>query len=472
MTTMAAPITTLADLDGRRVLVLGLARSGIAAARMLADAGARVTAYDRRTPDELADEVAQLGDRQVRLALGVPPSEASALLAASDLVVTSPSISALFPTTDEWLRRALRDAEASGVEVLGEVDLFLRLTSARVMAVTGTKGKTTTTALIGAILDAGGVPNAVGGNIGTPLVELVGSLGPDDWAVLELSELQLPTISRGAEIAVYTNIGADHLDRHGSVDAYRAVKGRLAELSVRSGRVVLNADDPGSLELGRRLPAASIAWYALELDEPWLSGRLRGGQLEVLGQPLIDVAAVPLIGRHQLADALAAALASALAGVPLEAIERGIRGFPGVPHRLEPVGRRGGVRYFNDSQATIPMAAQAALRAFDVPVVLIAGGRGKGLDYGELADVIAERARAAVLIGETADELARLVGERVPVLRAADMDDAVRLASEAARPGDVVLLSPAAASFDMFADYAARGDAFRAAVAFMPEDGA
>lgn len=466
MTTVTAPIRTLDDLRGRRALVLGLARSGCAAARMLADAGAEVTAYDRRTAADLVEAVASLEGRRVRLALGVPEDEARALIARADLLVTSPSISPDFPTTDAWLRQSLSAAAAAGTELVGEVELFLRLTRARVLAVTGTKGKTTTTALIGSILAEAGVPHLVGGNIGRPLIEEVGRLGPDDWAVLELSELQLPTISRGAEIAVYTNIGADHLDRHASEAAYRAVKARLAELSVRSGRVVLNADDPGCRELGARLPAASIAWYGLDSFEPWLAARLADGWLTVRGERVLAAADVPLAGRHLLADCLAAALATALAGAPAVAIAAGIRGFAGVAHRLEPLGEWGGVRWVNDSQATIPMAAIAGLQAFaPARVVLVAGGKDKGLDYAEFAAAAVDRCRAAILIGETAGRLEALMAGRLPVERAASMDDAVARAARLAQPGDVVLLAPAAASFDMFTDYAARGEAFRAAVA-------
>jgi UDP-N-acetylmuramoylalanine--D-glutamate ligase len=465
MTTMTAPIATLDDLRGRHALVLGLARSGTAVARLLADAGADVSAYDRRPPAELSEAVKALGERSVHLALGVPTDDARALVAAADLLVTSPSISPTMPTTDAWLRAAIREAMERGVEVVSEVELFLRLTRARVLAITGTKGKTTTTALIGAILDAAGMPHLVGGNIGRPLIEEIDSLGPEDWAVLELSELQLPTISRGAEIAVYTNIGADHLDRHGSEAAYRAVKARLAELSVLHGRVVLNADDPGCRDLAARLPAASIAWYALNADDPWLAARLADGWLTVRGERIVAVAEVPIPGRHSLADALAAALAASLAGASNEAIAAGIRTFGGVPHRLERIATRRGVAWVNDSQATIPIAAIAALDAFaPAPVVLITGGKDKGLDYQALVDAIAERCRLAVLIGETAGELERLIGRRVPSVRAASMTDAVAAAAAWARDGDVVLLAPAAASFDMFDDYAARGDAFREAV--------
>jgi UDP-N-acetylmuramoylalanine--D-glutamate ligase len=464
MTTAPGPIRSVADLAGRRTVVLGLARSGAAAARMLSDAGASVTVYDRRPAAELGDQLASLGNRRVELALGVTPEQLRAVLARAQLAVTSPSISPDVPTTDAWLREALTEALSGGMELVSEVDLFLRLTSARVLAVTGTKGKTTTTALVGAIMSGAGVPHAVGGNIGTPLVERVRELSAEDWAVLELSELQLPTISRGAEIAVYTNIGADHLDRHASVAAYRAVKGRLAELSVANGRVVLNADDPGCRALGARLPAASLAWYGLEDGRGRLAGSVRDGELVVLERPVMPADQVPLPGRHQLADVLAAALACALVGVPESDIARGIRGFSGVPHRLETVAVSGGLRWVNDSQATIPMATIAALEAYPAgSVVLIAGGKDKGLDYGELVDRIVARCRGLVLIGETADQLEALVAGRVVLHRAGSMPEAVAAASGMARPGDVVLLSPAAASFDMFTDYAARGDAFREA---------
>ena len=466
MTAPLAPVREAADLRGRRTVVLGLARSGIAACRFLADAGAVVAVYDRRPAAELADAVAALGSRPVRLALGVDEVAATALLDHADLLVTSPSISPRFPTTDPWLREALAAAESRGAELVSEVELFLRLTEARVVGVTGTKGKTTTASLLAAMLEAAGMPVALGGNIGTPLLERALELGPDDWAVLELSELQLPTIGRGVDIAVYTNIGEDHLDRHGSVEAYRAVKARLAELTAPTGRVVLNREDPGCRELGSRLPAVARAWYGLQRPrrgptESWVDDE---GWVTVAGERLLPRSQVPLPGRHMLANVLAAALGATLAGASAAAITDAIRAFPGVAHRLELVAERRGIRWMNDSQATIPAAAIAALEAFEQPIVLIAGGKDKGMDYADLADAIAGRVRAAILIGETADELERLVGGRVHVERAASMDEAVGAAARIGRPGDVALLAPAAASFDMFVDYADRGDAFRAAV--------
>jgi UDP-N-acetylmuramoylalanine--D-glutamate ligase len=466
MTVPLPPVRTIDDLKGRRAVVLGFARSGVAASRFLADAGAVVVAYDRRPADELADGIAALGARPVRLALGVDEAAATALLEHADLLVTSPSVSPRFPTTDAWLREALSAAEARGAELVSEVELFLRLTRAHVLAVTGTKGKTTTASLVAAMLEAGGLPATLGGNIGTPLVERVDELTADDWVVLELSELQLPTISRGGDLALYTNIGEDHLDRHGSVEAYRAVKARLAELTAPVGRVVLNNDDPGCRDLAARLPSAAIAWYGLQRPgrgelEAWVD---TDGWVTVAGERLLPSREVPLPGRHMLADVLGASLAATLAGVGGTAVADAIRAFAGVPHRLELLAERGGVRWVNDSQATIPVAAMAALEAFDAPIVLIAGGKDKGLEYAAFADAIAAHARAAILIGETAEELQQLIADRVPVERAGSMGEAVRLATALAEPGDVVLLSPAAASFDMFVDYAARGDAFRAAV--------
>ena len=471
MTAPPAPVRSVADLRGRRTVVLGLARSGLAACRYLSDAGAVVAAYDRRPAAELAETVTALGARPVRLALGIDEDAASALLEDADLLVTSPSVSARFPTTDAWLRDALAAAESRGAEIVSEVGLFLRLTRARVLAVTGTKGKTTTATLVAAMLEAGELPVALGGNIGTPLIERADELGPEHWAVLELSELQLPTIDRGVDVALYTNIGEDHLDRHGTVEAYRAVKARLAELTAPSGRVVLNHDDPGCRELGDRLPPASLAWYGHARPgrgsvEAWVDD----GELIVAGQRLLRIEDVPLPGRHMRSDVLGAALAASLVGVEADTLAGAIRAFGGVPHRLEPLGEHDGVRWVNDSQATIPVATIAALEAFDAPIVLVAGGQGKGLQYADLADAIAARTRAAVLIGETAAELEALIAGRVPVRRAASMKEAVLLAADLAHRGDVALLSPAAASFDMFTDYAARGDAFRAAVAALGGD--
>ena len=490
-------------LRGRPVTVLGLARSGIAAARFLSDAGAEVTIYDGRPASELAAAIAGLGDRRVHLALG-PEVDPAATWSAASLVVTSPSISPDYPTTEPRLREALsrlvagRAAGDAAVPALvSEADLFLRLCPAPTIGITGTKGKTTTSALTAAVLAADPIhPVVLGGNIGTPLVERLPELTPEHRAVVELSELQLPTLSRGTTVAVYTNVTADHLDRHGSIEAYRRVKRRLAELVDPDGALVLNAEDPvvgGYAGLG----TAPTVLYRLERPVPggvgvvdgWIVGAavqrlpLTGGGPAATGPGgrIMPVEELAIPGRHNTRNALAAVATALLFGVAPDAIRRAAAAFTGVEHRLETVAVVDGVRFVNDSQGTQPDAVIAALEAFEQPLVLIAGGRDKGVDLGPLAQVVARRATAAVLIGETAGTLESLFAaaglaaiERAPTLEAA-VERAAALAGAAQRamgewgsgpigPLATVLLSPAAASFDMFVDYEARGRAFKAAV--------
>jgi UDP-N-acetylmuramoylalanine--D-glutamate ligase len=493
-------------LAGSPVAVLGLARSGLALARFLADAGAVVTAYDRRPASELAGAIAQLEGRPVRLLAGpeVDPHDA---LRGMALITTSPAVSPDFPTTDERLRAALREvvvARAAGDRaappIASEIDLFLRLCPAPTIGVTGTKGKTTTSALIAHLLWADpGHRVILGGNIGRPLVERLADVRPDDRVVVELSELQLPTLSRGTHVAVYTNVTSDHLDRHGSLAAYRAVKRRLAELVDHDGALVLNADDP-TVAAYAGLGNAPAVLYRLErpmiggvgLVDDWIVAAgverlaLAGGGPAGTGPGgrILPLAELALPGRHNVSNAMAAISVALLLGLAPDAIRSAIATFPGVEHRLEPVGELAGVRYVNDSQGTQPDAVIAALRAYPAPIVLIAGGRDKGVDLAELAPVVAQRAAAAVLIGESGPELERLfrAAGLARTERAASLEAAVGRADALAReiradlaagrpedpdgiPRATVLLSPAAASFDMFPDYEARGRAFKAAVA-------
>jgi UDP-N-acetylmuramoylalanine--D-glutamate ligase len=483
---------------GQPVTVLGFARSGIALARFFADAGAIVTVYDGRPASELGPAIAALEGRSVRLALG-PEVDPAPLWAGAALVATSPSINPDYPTTESRLRAALRSlvaARAAGdpaaPALVSEADLTLRLCQAPTVGVTGTKGKTTTASLAAALLAADPThPTVLGGNIGIPIVERLPELTPDHRVVIELSELQLPTLSRGTTVAVYTNVTADHLDRHGSLEAYRRVKRRLAELVDPHGALVLNAEDPVTASYAG-LGVAPAVLYRTERPIPGGLGVVDGwivaagvGRLPLAGGgpagtgpggrilPL-DELAIP--GRHNVSNALAAVAVALLFGVAPDAIRRAAAAFTGVEHRLEPVALIDGVRFVNDSGGTQPDAVVAALRAFDPPVVLIAGGRDKGVDLTALAPVVAERAAAAVLIGEsgpTLEALFRAAGlsrtERAESLEAAirRADALAREALSAGRgPGPAtVLLSPAAASFDMFTDYAARGRAFKDAVA-------
>jgi UDP-N-acetylmuramoylalanine--D-glutamate ligase len=476
------------------VTVLGLARSGIALARFLADAGATVTVYDQRPAVALADAIAALGDRSVRLLLGPDLDPASSWRDAA-LVTTSPSINPDYPTTEPVLRAALRDlidrrrgGDATAPAVVSEPDLVIRLCPAPTIGITGTKGKTTTSAMAHALLSADPSHRAIlGGNMGRPIVERLPDLRPDDRVVIELSELQLPTLSRGTTLAVYTNVTSDHLDRHGSIEAYRRVKRRLAELVDPNGALVLNADDPvvtAYAGLGR----APSVLYRLErpmaggvgIVDGWIVAAgverlpLAGGGAAATGPGgrILPIEELAIPGRHNVSNAMAAVSTALLFGVAPDAIRMAAARFRGVEHRLEAVATLEGVRYVNDSQGTQPDAVIAALRAFDGPIVLIAGGRDKDIDLTELAEVVGERVTAAVLIGESGPALEDLF--RAHGLRRAErqqsLEDAVVRATAIARslrsngPEPVVLLSPAAASFDMFVDYEDRGRAFKAAV--------
>ena len=486
-------------LRDRPVTVLGLARSGLALARFLSDAGARVTVYDGRPASALGEAIAALGGRPVTLALG-PDVDPALTWAAADLVATSPSITPDFPTTEPRLRaavRALVDARAGGDRtvpaLVSEADLFLRLCPAPTIGVTGTKGKTTTSSLIAVLLAADPAhPVVLGGNIGIPIVERLLELTPAHRVVDELSELQLPTLSRGTTVAVYTNVTSDHLDRHGTLEAYQRVKRRLAELVDPDGALVLNDEDPVVATYGDATTARAIRYRrgappagGLGVVDGWivadglvplaLTTDDRHAPSPVSG-PIMPIAELSIPGAHNVANALAAISVALAFGIEAAAIRTAAAAFTGVEHRLEPAGVIDGVRFINDSQGTQPDAVVAALRAFEPPIVLIAGGRDKGIDLTALAPVVAERAVAAVLIGESGPTLEasfRAAG-LARTERATDLEDAVRRADAIARdvlatsPGEgpaTVLLSPAAASFDMFEDYAARGRAFKTVVA-------
>ncbi len=474
---------SLDSFAGRPVAVLGLARSGLALCRFLADRGALVTGYDARSADELSASLGRLEGRPIKLLLG-PDVDPRTALADQALVCTSPSVSSRYPTTEPRLSSALGEVEAAGVvPVVSEVDLFLRLCPATTIGVTGTKGKTTTASLTAAVLEAGPAPVVLGGNIGTPLVERLPELTTRHRVVLELSELQLPTLSLGTDVTLYTHVSSDHLDRHGTLAAYRAVKRRLAELTPADGRLVLNGEDPVSAEFATATRAATVFYRRSEplpggvgvrdgwiVAQPFPTLPEAGGTTVALGPGgrVMPLDELRLPGAHNVSNALAAVAAGLLFGLAPDAIRRAAAAFNGVEHRLEIVASFDGVTFVNDSQGTQPDAVIAALRSFPPPIVLIAGGRGKNLDMTELATEVGQRAAAVLLIGEAADEFEVLFGAAgAPRLeRAATLESAVGRGHEIARElgGGTVLLSPAATSFDMFADYAARGAAFKVAV--------
>ncbi|HJP90102.1 MAG TPA: UDP-N-acetylmuramoyl-L-alanine--D-glutamate ligase [Candidatus Limnocylindrales bacterium] len=492
-----------APFRGRHVSVLGFARSGIALARFLHDAGADVTVYDGRPADELGRAIDALEGRPVRLLLGPDVDPARALDGAA-LVTSSPSINPDYPTTEPRLRAALQGmlarragGDLSAPAFISEVDLFLRLCPAPTIGITGTKGKTTTSALTHALLAAHlGELAVLGGNMGVPLIERLPRLTPRHLVVVELSELQLPTLSRGTTLAAYTNVTSDHLDRHGTLAAYQRVKRRLAELLDPEGALVLNLDDPVVAGYSAATTARTVPYRRSELPigglgvaHGWIVAdaiatppalAVREGMTAFGGGRVLPVAELAIPGAHNVSNAMAAVGIALLAGVPATVIRRAAAAFRGVEHRLERVADINGVRFINDSQGTQPDAVIAALRAFDGPIVLIAGGRDKGVDLRELASVVGRRAAAAVLIGESGPTLEAMFRNNGLAVteQAGTLEDAVlaadrlaRAASEArnAQPA-TVLLSPAAASFDMFANYEARGRAFKAAVHQLAEE--
>ncbi len=442
------------SVAGRRVTVVGAARSGVAAAELLAARGARVTLTDLRSAIAEAPRLQALG---VTLALGGHPAD---LFERPDLIVLSPGV--------PGDRTEIATARANGVPVIGELELASRWLKGRIVAVTGTKGKSTTTALIGRLLEASGRTVMVGGNIGVPLSGQVAASTASTIHVVEASSFQLEeTETFHPWIAVLLNFSTDHLDRHGTVEAYARAKGRIFANQTAGDRAVVNADDPAALAMAAA-GRAPIVRFALDaaIDDGFT---VRDDRIvRVSGEmatPLVPLSAIHLIGRHLVADVLAAVAVGTLAGVPPDDMTAAIDGFRGLEHAMEPVATVGGVRFVNDSKATNVEAARRSIESFAHGLVPILGGRFKGGDFRRLREPLAARATAVVAIGEAAPLVREALGDLLPVHDAASMEDAVRVAREAAEPDGTVLLAPACASFDMFADYADRGRRFKDAVA-------
>lgn len=443
------------DVSGTRVIVVGSGRSGRAAADLLLERGARVTIADEAPSVDQAEGWAARG---VTLALG--PHD-PALFAAADLVVVSPGVS--------WHHPALLAARAAGVTVVGEVELAAQWLEGRVIAITGTKGKSTTTTLLARMLTEAGFDVTAGGNLGTALSSQVAASRPDSLHVVEVSSFQLEaTVQFHPWIAVFLNLAADHLDRHGSIEAYGQAKARIFANQTPEDWAVVNADDPAALALARGGRArrfdfgfAPLPGEGVTVEAGAIVERRLGPSGAAAVSPLVPLEAVQLPGRHLLADVLAAAAAAAVAGASAEAMTRAVLGFTGLEHALETVTTIGGVRFVNDSKATNIVAARRALESFEGGVVAILGGRLKAGAFDDLRDVVAARASGVVAIGEArADVNAALAGV-VHVEDAGTMAEAVARAFAMAKPGGTVLLAPACASFDMFRDYAERGRVFK-----------
>lgn len=447
-------------LPGRRPLVAGAARSGVAAARLLVRLGAEVRVCDRRPAAELSEPARALAGEGVDCAWG---REDAGVLQDRDFVVWSPGI-----PVDHPLAEAARER---GLPVVGELELGFLAARAPLICITGTNGKSTTTDLAGALLRAAGREVEVCGNIGRPICEVAESVSDAGLLVVEVSSFQLETVSRLKPfVATWLNLTPDHLDRHGSIEVYAAMKQRLFERQDDTDYAVRNADDPA---LARREGAATPLDFSVARpvdDGAFFDGEslvlARGGGHERL-MPRRDVR---LPGPHNLANALAALATVMPVEPPAAALRSVLAAYGGLEHRLESAGEVNGVRFVNDSKATNTNSLEVALQSFDTPVVLIAGGRDKGQDFTPLADLVRRQVRRLVLIGEGAAPMAK-AWAGVPAERAETLAEAVEVAYRAAGTGGVVLLSPGCASFDMFRDYEDRGRRFKEEVARLAHGG-
>jgi len=435
-------------MTANQALVVGLGLTGRSCIRFLAARGYSVTGVDTREAPPLLEELRAEFPGTVFHTGALP----AALFERPGLLVVSPGVSVH--------EAAIARAAARGVQPIGDIELFARAARAPVIAITGSNGKSTVTSLVGAMCREAGMDVAVGGNLGTPALDLLRTPEAELY-VLELSSFQLETTrSLNARAAAVLNVSPDHLDRYGSFEEYATAKARIFN---GRGVMVLNADDP--VVQAMVLPGRRVVRFGLHppQDESDYGLIMRNGGDEWLARgarALMPVGEVPLAGRHNLANVLAAMALGEAAEVPYDAMKRAVLSFRGLPHRTELVAERDGVRWINDSKGTNVGATVAALAGMTAPVVLIAGGDGKGQDFAPLQPAVAEHARAVVLIGRDAPLIEQALAGSAPIEHAQDLADAVRLARACARPGDVVLLSPACASFDMFRNYEHRGEEF------------
>jgi len=442
-------------IRGAKILVVGLARSGLAAAALLGERGAAVIACDTRPLDQLPEAAARLEQ------LGAPfHVQADAPFEQVDGIVLSPGVPADLPRIEA--------ARARGVPVIGEAELAGYYLKGPIVGITGSNGKTTTTALLGHLLTRCGIPCQVGGNIGTPPAAMAGASRYGQWNVLELSSFQLETISSfRAAIGVCINVTPDHLDRHHNFENYARAKRRLFETQTPGGFAILNADDAATAAFADHTEACA-SWFSQLQPQPqgaWVAD----GAIWLRGAKLMPVGEVPLRGRHNLENVMAASLAAFLAGATLEGIAGAVRSFPGVEHRLEFVREVSGIAFYNDSKATNVDATLKAIDAFEQPIWIILGGKDKDSDYTVLREPLAKRAKAALLIGAAAGKIRGQLAGALPLIEAGTIDRAIGEAYAGARAGDVILLAPACASFDQFASYEHRGRVYKEMVRALEE---
>ena len=449
------------DWNGRRIVIVGAARQGSALAAYLAKHGARVTLTDARPATELQGAKESLAGLDIEWSLGGHPLES---LDGADLLCLSGGVPSDLPLVAEARKR--------DISISNDSQIFLELALCKVIGITGSAGKTTTTILLGRMLkDMEGkqIRRAwIGGNIGNPLIGDVDEMQADDLAVMELSSFQLEWMTRAPQVAAILNIAPNHLDRHGTMENYLAAKTRILDFQAAGDIAVLNREDAAAWALADRVKGRLLSFGIAEIPDGKFGSFVRGDAVwlrDDLGErAVLPLAAIELRGDHNVLNVLAACALASAVGAPAEAMLAGVKGFRGAPHRLEWVRSVNGADWYNDSIATAPQRAEAALRAFDRPLVLLLGGRDKGLDWEELAQLAGERARQVVLFGEAASILQPIftrVAPKLPLSQAANLAQAVRSAAKVAQSGDVVLLSPGGTSFDEFTDFEARGARFR-----------
>jgi UDP-N-acetylmuramoylalanine--D-glutamate ligase len=448
---------------GKNVVVVGLARTGIALARFLKDRGAKVTATDAQGHDELGPYAKEALNLGIPLELGGHTVES---FVASDLIVVSPGV----PEKINPIEVAME----AGVPVIGEIELAARFITEPIVAITGTNGKTTTTTLVGNMLEASGRRAFVGGNIGAPLIDYVHAGMEADVVVAEISSFQLDTTEQfRPKVATLLNVSEDHLDRYIDFSDYLQSKGRIFRNQRETDAAILNGMDSAVAELDRFITSQKL-YFDIDTSKSWSGRNLRYGA-SIQGHELIcrlptkdstafDLSNLKIKGQHNLENVAAAALTALMAGGEQGGVQAAIDQFEGLPHRLEQVRTIGGVTYYNDSKATNVDAVKRSLESFQGPIILIMGGRDKGGSYSALMAPIKERVKGLVVFGEACEKILSSLGALTRSQRAHDLAEAVGMAHEAGVSGDVVLLAPGCSSFDVFADYAERGRAFRQAV--------
>jgi UDP-N-acetylmuramoylalanine--D-glutamate ligase len=443
------------ELKGKKVLVVGLGKSGLAAALFLRRRGALVTVSDVRSAEALAKEIPALIEAGIMVEAG---GHGLLTFRRQDLIVVSPGVPLDTPE--------LAQVKHFGLPVIGELELAARFLKGHTLAVTGSNGKTTTTTLLGEILSAAGLPTLVGGNIGVPVVSLIDGSTDESWSVLEVSSFQLETTEQfHPAIAVILNITPDHLDRHGSMENYCAAKERIFAAQTAADCLVLNADNTPCVAASAHA-VSRIYWFSIEHSVPrgaWLQQGyvVYRADLDGAVESVMPLKGIHLKGAHNVENVLAAVVAARLAGVAAEVICRAVESFQAVEHRLEYVATRNGVEYYNDSKATNVDATSKAIAAFSGGIHLILGGKDKNSDYTLLADLLRERVCAVYTIGAAAAKIESHLRGVVTLYSCETLDKAIASAASAARPGEVVLLAPACSSFDQFESYEHRGRVFK-----------